>query len=119
MHGVNRRVISITRSATEAPTSPSRLLAFKVKPHFAGESNEARGTAPYPSCERSLARGACQALMSAFLAGQMLWASTAVAVSEDIKSTLTVLTADRRTSWNPGMMAAGGVPERTTICARV
>lgn len=119
MHAVDRRVISITGWATEAPTSPSRLLAFKVKPDFAGESNEARGTAPCLSCERFPARRGCQALVSAFLACQVLWASTAVAVSEDIKSTLTVLTADRRTSWNPGMMAVGGVPERTTICARV
>src|SRR5262245_21534726 len=31
----------------------------------------------------------------------------------------TVLTGDRRTEWNPGMMAAGGVPARSITCARV
>ena len=30
-----------------------------------------------------------------------------------------VFTADRRTIWNPGMMAVGGIPSRSTICARV
>jgi hypothetical protein len=30
-----------------------------------------------------------------------------------------VLTADRQTLWKPGMMAAGGVPERHTVCATV
>ena len=34
-------------------------------------------------------------------------------------STANVLTADRRTIWNPGLMAVGGIPQRATICARV
>ncbi|HEY6808705.1 MAG TPA: hypothetical protein VI160_07945, partial [Gemmatimonadales bacterium] len=34
-------------------------------------------------------------------------------------SALSILGADRRTTWNPGMMAAGGIPVRTTVCATV
>ncbi len=32
---------------------------------------------------------------------------------------LTVLTADRRTVWNPGLNSVGGIPNRTTVCATV
>lgn len=34
-------------------------------------------------------------------------------------SAATILSSDRRTLWNPGMMAVGGVPARKIICARV
>jgi len=34
-------------------------------------------------------------------------------------STANVLTPERRTIWNPGMMAVGGIPQRSTICAHV
>lgn len=34
-------------------------------------------------------------------------------------STFTVLTPDRRTVWNPGMMPAGGVPARSQVCTTV
>src|SRR5207249_6153560 len=34
-------------------------------------------------------------------------------------TTLTIIPADRRTTWNPGLMSQGGVPNRTTICATV
>lgn len=32
---------------------------------------------------------------------------------------LTVLTAERRTVWNPGLNSVGGIPNRTTVCATV
>ena len=32
---------------------------------------------------------------------------------------VSVLTSDRSTLWNPGMMAVGGVPARSLVCARV
>src|SRR6267142_2836010 len=34
-------------------------------------------------------------------------------------TTLTIIPSDRRTTWNPGLMSVGGVPNRTTICATV
>ena len=34
-------------------------------------------------------------------------------------TTLSIIAADRRTIWNPGMMPAGGVPNRGTVCATV
>ena len=34
-------------------------------------------------------------------------------------TTFPVLTADRRTVWNPGLNAVGGIPNRTTVCATV
>jgi hypothetical protein len=34
-------------------------------------------------------------------------------------NSLTALDGHRRTLWNPGMMGVGGVPTRTTVCARV
>ena len=32
---------------------------------------------------------------------------------------LAALTADRRTTWVPGMMSSGGIPNRTTVCATI
>jgi hypothetical protein len=32
---------------------------------------------------------------------------------------LPILTSDRRTLWNPGLLSAGGIPDRTTGCATI
>lgn len=53
------------------------------------------------------------------LACVMLLPFTAMAENGSSASVPTVLTSDRRTLWNPGLLAAGGIPERSTVCARI
>lgn len=72
-----------------------------------------------------LARRRRQTFTEALLACLLLSLSAVTASGGDstsaspLTSALTILSSDRRTLWNPGMMAVGGVPARTTICARV
>lgn len=55
----------------------------------------------------------------------MLWSFAATAGGNSTSappstiSAPTLLTADRRTMWSPGMMTVGGIPARSTVCARV
>ena len=44
---------------------------------------------------------------------------TKSATAPVVITALAILTADRRTVWNPGMNALGGIPARSTVCATV
>ena len=60
--------------------------------------------------------------MKRILACPMLWSFAVMVASSNTTiaaSSMTVLTDDRGTLWNPGMLAVGGIPMRDTICARV
>jgi len=49
----------------------------------------------------------------------MHWSFAAMAAAPDSSALNSTLTGDRLTLWNPGMLAKGGVPARTVICAKV
>lgn len=74
---------------------------------------------PDQMCKRSLAGRPRHALIGALVAHVILLPFAAKADNGERPSAPTVLTGERRTLWNPGMMAMGGVPTRSTVCARV
>ncbi len=60
-----------------------------------------------------------QGFVMALFVWLALWPLAARAVAGDGPGAPAVLTEDRRTAWRPGMMAVGGVPARSTVCARI
>ncbi len=125
MCGLGNRVIPILRRAIDLAKALSRLSALNLKRDFTQDRDQPFGTSLHQLCRRSLAWGGRQTFVKALLACLVLWLSAVMVSGGDsmsappATSALTVLTSDRRTSLNPGMMAVGVVPARSTVCARV
>ncbi len=100
-HAFSATVTGTTRGQSSAVT-------WSVEEGAAGGSVDANGNYTAPAAEgvfHVVATSAADASRSA--------RANAIATS------LTALTADRRTLWTPGLNAVGGIPNRSTICATV
>ena len=114
----------IFRRAVNLTQMPPRLSPLNAERDFPKDRDEAFGEWLSQLAAHSLARvrGAIVAPLTVSL---MLWSFASKAGpgdSESARSSMsapTILTSDRRTVWRPGMMAVGGVPARSTVCARV
>ena len=72
------------------------------------------------SLQRYRKRNVSGIVAGAFIAAVIgLTAIAGVDDSTSLDATRKLLSADRRTVWNPGRMAIGGIPTRNTVCARV
>ena len=124
MRGLGKLLIEILRRDIDLAKAPPRMPAFDFKLDFARDRYAVLGAALHQSAH-SGATGARQEFVKALLACLMLWSPAAMAGTSDSTSALpstsapALLTGDRRTVWRPGMMEVGGVPARSTVCARV
>jgi hypothetical protein len=99
---------SVTFVATVTGTtgSQSSAVTWRVQEGTSGGSVDGSGKYLAPTTEGTYH------VVATSVADPSKNATATVAVTA-----LTALDPDRRTVWNPGMMAAGGIPTRTTVCA--
>jgi len=113
MRGLSRRVKQFQLRANDLAKALARFLTLDIQPGFKRDRDEGFGAA---QLGKRLA-GTGRPPLAKALVGLLFLSFAAVAGHGDSMSLPTALTSDRRTLWNPGMMAMGGVPARTTVCA--
>ena len=100
------------------PTSGTVALAYKPE--------ELHRAAVSPAVKRKMAWNVEVAAVNGDMATSVQGNSVADPTQSDVDAVVsppgsidpsTFLPADRATTWNPGMMAVGGIPVRSTICA--
>jgi hypothetical protein len=102
------------------PTSGTVALAYKPE--------ELHRAAVSPAVKRKMAWNVEVAAVNGDMATSVQGNSVADPTQSDVDPVVSppgsidpssFLPADRATTWNPGMMALGGIPVRSTICARL
>jgi len=100
--------LSFTAAVTGAQTGQSTAVTWSVVEGATGGSIDTSGHYSAPAAEGTYH------VVATSVADPTRTATVAVGVTS-----LSFLAADRRTTWNPGLMSLGGIPNRTTVCATV
>ncbi|HYS11311.1 MAG TPA: hypothetical protein VEP66_21420 [Myxococcales bacterium] len=122
---VTAPVITVAVSPQATETTPGGSLSFSAA---VGGSTTGQSTAVTWSVQEGAAGGTVTSSGGYTApATSGTYHVVATSVADPSKSgtatvsvtTLTIIPSDRRTTWNPGVLSQGGVPNRTTICATV
>ena len=100
--------LQFAAAVTGTSAGQSTAVTWSVQEGAAGGSIDATGKYTAPSTQGTYH------VVATSVADTTKSGSATVGVT-----TLSFLSADRRTVWNPGLLSMGGVPNRTTICATV